>query len=160
MSEQVVRPMTADDTGAVGELRRAWTEEQAGRPIHDDGFDAAFAAWMERENDHRMTWVAAVDGAVVGMLNMLVFTRMPRPRDAASPGPARQWGYVANVFVLAAHRNRGLGGDLVSAATSHADAAGFARLVLSPSEQSRPLYRRAGFGPTSDLLLRPGPQRS
>jgi GNAT superfamily N-acetyltransferase len=158
MSQHIVRLMSAADVAAVGELRRAWTEEQAGRPIDDAGFGAAFAAWMEREDDHRLTWVAVVDGAVVGMLNLVVFTRMPRPRDAVSPGPPRQWGYVANVYVLAGHRSRGLGGELVSAATRHADDNAFARLVLSPSEQSRPLYRRLGFGPASDLLLRPGPQ--
>jgi GNAT superfamily N-acetyltransferase len=151
-----VRLMAAADVAAVAGLRRAWTEEQVGRPIQDDAFDAALAEWVQREADQRMTWVAIADMTVVGMLNMLVVTRMPRPRDDGVRGPPRQWGYVANVFVLATHRNRGLGAALMAVATRFADESEFARLVLSPSERSRRFYERAGFRPATDLLLRPG----
>jgi GNAT superfamily N-acetyltransferase len=157
MAVDGVRLMAADDVSAVAGLRRAWTEEQVGRPIEDDAFEAAFAEWVRREADQRMTWVAVAEMTVVGMLNLLVFTRMPRPRDDGFHGPPRQWGYVANVFVLATHRNRGLGAELMTAATRFADGSEFARLVLSPSERSRRFYERAGFRPATDLLLRPCP---
>ena len=46
---------------------------------------------------------------------------------------------------------------LVEAVLSYADAQGFARIVLSPSQRSIPFYRRAGFGPADALLLREHP---
>ena len=144
------------DVPAVAALRRAWTEENAGGPIEDDGFDAAFTEWFEREHDQRVTWVADVDGRVAGMLNLLVFTRMPRPRSADAPGAPDRWGYVANVYVDRAARDAGVGARLLAAATSYADEQGFARLVLSPSERSVPFYERAGFATATSLMLRPG----
>jgi GNAT superfamily N-acetyltransferase len=90
------------------------------------------------------------------MLNLLVFTRMPRPRSAAVPGGPDRWGYVANVYVLPAARDAGVGRALRDAVLAHADAEGFARLVLSPSERSVPFYERAGFVPATSLMVRPG----
>ena len=144
------------DGPAVAALRRAWTEEQAGGSIEDDGFDAAFAAWFAREHDQRVTWLAEDGGTAVGMLNLLVFTRMPRPQAAgAAPRPG-QWGYVANVYVDRGHRDAGIGRALLEAAVAFSDEQGFARLVLAPSERSVPFYERAGFGPATSLMVRPG----
>jgi GNAT superfamily N-acetyltransferase len=85
------------------------------------------------------------------MLNMLVFTRMPKPGH-----PPSRWGYLANFFVLREHRGTGIGTRLLAACTRHADEHHFARIVLSPSERSRPLYARSGFGPADSLLVRRG----
>jgi hypothetical protein len=43
------------------------------------------------------------------------------------------------------------------ASVACADAGGFARVVLSPSQRSVPFYRRAGFGPAGALLSREHP---
>jgi len=86
------------------------------------------------------------------MMNLAIFERMPRPGRAPS-----RWGYLSNAFVLAAHRNQGIGGQLVAAVLSYVDQNGFARVVLSPSERSIPFYERAGFGPAYTLMLRTSP---
>ena len=153
----MVRLASHDDGPAIARLRRAWTEENAGEPIADDAFEARFEAWFERESKQRLTWLAFVDGSdgPVGMLTMLVYDRMPFPRSPGSSRP-EQWGYVGNSFVLASHRNTGLGEQLLSACTSHADDHGFARLVLGPSERSVPFYARAGFEPATSLMVRAG----
>lgn len=147
-----VRVATAADVPVVAGLRRAWTEENAGGTVEDPSFEAVFADWFEREAGQRVTWLAEDGDRAVGMLNMLVFTRMPRP-SAADPG---RWGYVANVYVVPGDRDRGVGRLLLDAVTAHADEQGFARLVLSPSERSVPFYERAGFAPATSLMLRPG----
>ena len=95
------------------------------------------------------------------MLNMLVFTRMPRPRRPTRPG--RPSGATSRtVFVGADARNSGVGRQLLDAATAYAEEHGFARIVLSPSERSVPFYARAGFVPAtasssrrSDRVRRP-----
>lgn len=133
-------------------LRTAWTYEYTGRTppgTPDEAYVAAFRRWWAAERDRRITWLVEPDGAAVGMLNLAVFTRMPSPgRD-----PSR-WGYVANVFVLAEHRGRGLGRELLNAAVAHADAQGFVRLVLSPSPRSVSFYAHAGFVLATSLMVR------
>jgi GNAT superfamily N-acetyltransferase len=74
------------------------------------------------------------------MINVMVFVRMPRPGQ-----PERRWGYIANVFVLAAHRRTGVGSALLDAAVVHARDHWFVRLVLNPSERSIPFHRRTDF---------------
>jgi GNAT superfamily N-acetyltransferase len=143
-----VRLVAAADLELVAGLRRAWTEEQLGEPVDDAGYEDRFAAWWAAEADRRLLWVATVAGEPVGMLNVTVFERMPRPDR-----PPSRWGYLGNAFVLRRHRNSGIGAVLLDAAVSHAREAGFVRLVLAPGERSVPFYGRAGFRPANDLML-------
>jgi len=148
--EIAVRLASYDDRAAIAAMRRAWTEENAGGPIDDDGYSERFDEWLRAEQHQRLNWLALVDGVPVGMLNLLVFTRMPRP---GVPKPSR-WGYLANFYVRPAYRNVGLGAELLAACTSYADAEGFVRVVLSPSERSVPFYARGGFEPATSLMIR------
>ncbi|WP_262851616.1 GNAT family N-acetyltransferase [Mumia quercus] len=144
-----VRRAEAADTRALAALRVRWTEELRG-PVDDPTFDDRFAEWFARESAQRVAWLAETDdGAPVGMLNAMLFERMPRP--GASPS---RWGYVANVYVVPECRDAGVGSRLMEALTSYADEAGLVRLVLSPTERSVPFYERAGFTGDHDLLLR------
>ncbi|MCW2854635.1 MAG: acetyltransferase [Marmoricola sp.] len=140
------------DSALLAGLRAAWVEENSGGPVVDDGYAAAFDAWYEREREQRLTWLAFVDDACVGMLNLLVFARMPRPGM-----PDSCWGYLANFYVAAEHRGSGIGTTLLAACTGYADQAGFVRIVLSPSERSVPLYERSGFAAATSLMLRTRP---
>ena len=83
------------------------------------------------------------------MMNLAVFERMPRPgRDAGT------WGYLANAFVLEPYRNQGIGRLLLDALLAHAEAEGYVRVVLRPSERSMRFYRRAGFTADGGFLVR------
>jgi GNAT superfamily N-acetyltransferase len=155
MSMPVVRIAEAADAPALAALRRAWTAEwnQGDDGAGDKGFEARFLDWYERESARRVTWLAEVSGDPAGMVNLAVFERMPRPgRDPAS------WGYLSNAFVLAAHRNQGIGSRLLRALLDYADGHGYARVVLNPSERSVPLYGRFGFSTEHGLLVRRGPE--
>jgi GNAT superfamily N-acetyltransferase len=149
-------PTVSRDVTAVATLRRAWTEERSGGPIDDPGFEAEFAAWSDQEMAQRITWVGEVDGRAVGMLNMAVFTRMPRPKRATEPPGPSCWGYVANMFVLADYRNAGVGTQLLQTAVDHAHANGYARIVLTPTDRAVAFYARLGFAPATALMVRPG----
>lgn len=142
-----IRQTGEHDTTALAALRRAWTEEQAGHLLDDDRFEEDFAQWYAAEASRRAAFVAEFDGKAVGMVNLALFERMPKPGR-----PASRWAYLGNAFVLAAHRNRGIGTALLNAAVAHARARDCARIVLSPSERSVPFYQRAGFGPATMLL--------
>ncbi len=148
MTGIVIRRAGDADVPALATLRREWTQEWGGAGA-DPGFAERFAAWFEQERARRVTWLAETDGRPVGMVNLTVFERMPQPGRAPS-----RWGYLANAFVLAAYRDRGIGGRLLDALLRYADEHDFARVVLNPSERATPLYRRAGFQPASALLVR------
>jgi len=155
VAEVTVRIAGTADLTAITELRRASAREQdGGQPDPEAGagagagFAAEFAAWFGREEARRVFWLAEVDGRPVGSMNLMVFDRMPRPGR-----PARQWGYLGNAFVLAAHRNQGIGRRLLDAVLGYATGRGFVRVVLSPSERSIPFYRRAGFRAADELLV-------
>lgn len=141
------------DTPLLAALRRAWVEETATSSVDDPGFEERFDEWMLKEREQRLTWLGCVGGEPAGMVNMLIFTRMPRPGQVQ---PSR-WGYLANFYVRPEHRNSGLGTEMLTALTDHADAEGFVRVVLSPSEKSIPFYERGGFRAAYDLMVRPQP---
>ena len=142
-----IRQADERDTTALAALRRAWSEEQAGHPLDDDLFEEDFARWFAVEASRRAAFVAELDGEAIGMVNLALFERMPRPGR-----PASRWAYLGNAFVLAAHRDRGIGTTLLDAAVAHARERRCARIVLSPSERSVSFYQRAGFGPATMLL--------
>ena len=151
MTAPVVRIAGAADAPALAALRRAWTAEQHGH-VDDEGFEARFLDWYERESARRVSWVAEVSGEAVGMMNLAVFDRMPQPGRAAS-----SWGYLANAFVLAAYRDQGIGSLLLRALLAHADAREYVRIVLRPSGRAIPFYERLGFSADNDLLVRHRP---
>jgi GNAT superfamily N-acetyltransferase len=141
-----IRLASEADLPALAALRRQWTAELDGH-VEDHAFADAFADWWVDERERRTIWVAE-NRAVVGMGNLVEFRRMPRPGR-----PPSAWGYLGNVYVQPAHRNRGVGAALLDAAVGEARRRGYERVVLNPSERSLSLYRRAGFAPAAGLLL-------
>lgn len=143
----------ADVPALVGLRRESTFELYPAR--EDEDFGERFAAWYEQEASRRLTWLAEDkglaedEGLAVGMMNFVLFERMPRP--GLDPG---RWGYLANAYVRPDYRNQGIGGRLLDAILAYADDRGFARVVLSPSQRSVPFYRRVGFGPADELLSR------
>lgn len=144
-----VRLAGLGDVPGLAALRRHWVEEQGGIDVGGDpGFEERFAQWLVAEGDSRVTWVAEDDGgALVGMMNLALFERMP------APGRARtRWGYLGNAYVLAEHRNSGVGRAILDELLAYARREDLVRVVLSPSERSVEFYRRGGFGP-ADMLM-------
>lgn len=147
MTGAAVRRAGDADRPAVARLRREWTVEQDG-DRGDPGFEERFGAWWARESPRRITWLAEADHRLVGMMNLAVFERMPRPGRAPSC-----WGYLGNAFVLAPYRNQGIGRQLLDALLGYASEHSFARVVLSPADRAVPFYRRAGFGGADVLMV-------
>ena len=139
-----VRRAGPEDVSALASLRAEWQGAEVTEP-----FTNAFADWFEREASQRWWWVAEDPAeAVVGMVNLKVFERMPSPGGSCS-----RWGYLANLFVRTANRGQGVGAMLLGALQDDSRDAGLVRVVLSPSRQSIPLYERAGFAPADMLLI-------
>lgn len=125
-------------------LRYEWHDVSA----TDTQFDERFHEWWRSERHHRRATVALTsEERPVGMANALIYSRMP------SPGrPPARWLYAANVFVSSEFRRQGIAAALMSELVEHARAEGMVRVVLAPSEMSKPLYRSLGFRVADDLM--------
>jgi predicted N-acetyltransferase YhbS len=148
MDDDVTVRVAGDaDAGGIAALRRAWTEESLARTTADAGFGERFAGWHAAESGRRVSVVAERAGALVGMVHLAVFERMPAPERAAS-----RWGYLANAYVRTGHRDGGIGAAMVDLLLRQARELGCVRVVLAPSERSVPFYERVGFGPATMLM--------
>jgi GNAT superfamily N-acetyltransferase len=148
-----VEPAGEEALADLTRMRLAWSAEQ-GLHASDDAAVRDFAdrmrRWWDQQAGHRRAWVARGGGGeAVGMANAAVFERMPKPGT-----PPSRWLYVANVWVDPSHRRCGVGGLLMESLVGWARAEGMIRVVLAPSEVSRPLYRAFGFRAAADSLLR------
>ncbi len=164
-----VRRATEDDLAAVSDCRRRWVAERrsaaaagaaaataaaagaaaatAAGADDDPDFEARMADWWLRMADRRHTWLAWAGDWPIGMAALVVFERMPAPGS-----PTAHWGYVSQVWVDPAYRRRGVATALMGAAIEWAREQQMVRLVLNPSEISRPMYAALGFRPADDLL--------
>lgn len=146
-----IRIAAESDVGVFASLRRAWNEERAGGPIDDAGFGAVFYEWWAVERPNRTFFLVEVDGTAVGMANVKRYDRMP----AAGHSSGGCWGYVGNIFVLAEHRDTGVGRALLEEVIAWASEAGMAHLRLAPSPLSKSFYARLGFRPGAVVELDP-----
>lgn len=142
-----IRQSLPSDTPGLIELRTKWTVEQTGDPLEDPNFENDYRSW--EANNPRTTFVAELNGVLEGMLNLMVFERMPKPSKKSTC-----WIYLGNAFVMAEHRNLGVGGHLMEAAIQFSQDIHAARIVLSPSEESQGFYARHGFDRADELLVR------
>ena len=149
-SDPQIRIAGDDEVGTLAWLRRRWNEEARG-VADDPAFEDRFREWWEAEHDTRTFFLAELDGGPVGMANVKHYTRMP----AAGMDSAGRWGYVGNVFVLAEHRDVGIGQALMAHIAEWARGEGFEHLRLAPSERSIPFYARLGFVPGAVVELDP-----
>lgn len=142
----IIREERLEDRSALAALRATWAAEQDPALADDPDFEAVYSGWMDA--NPRKFFVAEQDGELVGMLNLLVFERMPKPGKEPS-----RWVYLGNVYVLPASRNSGIGAQLVEAAIEFSQGIKAARMVLSPSPASRNFYARLGFQPAAELNI-------
>ncbi|MGP5725021.1 GNAT family N-acetyltransferase [Arthrobacter rhombi] len=143
----IVRQSLPTDTSDLIKMRTAWAAEQTIEPIEDPDFGNAYRSW--EANNPRTMFVADLSGKLIGMLNLMVFERMPKPGKKSSC-----WVYLGNAFVAPDYRNGGVGGRLVEAAIQFSQDINAARIVLSPSAESQTFYARHGFEPAEELLVK------
>ncbi|MEE2570267.1 GNAT family N-acetyltransferase [Pseudarthrobacter sp. J64] len=142
-----VRAAETEDTQPIAALRATWAAEQDPAAADDPDYERAVADWMA--SNPRKFFVAEHGGQLIGMLNLMVFQRMPKPKRAASC-----WIYVGNVYVLPERRNAGIGAKLMEAAINFSESIGAVRIVLSPSAEAQTFYERLGFEPAGELSVR------
>jgi predicted GNAT family N-acyltransferase len=90
--------------------------------------------------------LAMADGHAVGTGRLI-------DRQEAPSGVEGRWGRVGRMAVLAAYRNSGVGGEILTRLEQEARALGLAGIVLHAQLHARGFYEKVGytaFGPTFD----------
>jgi GNAT superfamily N-acetyltransferase len=146
MMTTTVQVATEADHPGLARLRSAWAAEV--QPGEDAAFAGRFDSWIAEQRGWRTFWVARDGARPVGMVNLLVIERMPRPEL-----PSGRWGYLGNLFVLPAWRRRGVGTRLVDAVRAHAAARDLERVIAHPNDASLPFWRRSAFSQAADLFV-------
>jgi GNAT superfamily N-acetyltransferase len=144
----VIRTARIDDDVALRTLWARWTEEQDTGATDDPGFTGRFSSWLAHDGDSRRFWLALARDRPVGMVNLLVVHRMPRPGR-----PERAWGYLGNLFVVPERRREGVASRLVEAVFAQARRDGLVHVLLHPNEDSLSFWRSLGLRPAGDFLL-------
>lgn len=167
------RLATEADFDALAALRWDFHIEDGEATVSRDEFNAAclaFLRWgMADGNWHY--WLAEDGAEIVGHIFVHIIRTVPRPDKLM-----RHYGYVTNVYVRPAWRNRGhpdvllvrpisgepcvprpiyrngVGGELLAQVQKWATQQELELLFLWPSERSVTFYQRAGFTPSEDLL--------
>jgi GNAT superfamily N-acetyltransferase len=136
------------DAGDLAGLRWIWRAVERGEQGDPDRFRADFGDWMANHHETHLPFMVEVDGAAVGMAWLAVIERIPGPEHWT-----RLSGAIQSVYVLAEHRNGGLGSILIRELIEGARQKGLDYLSVHPSPRSFPFYRRLNFQGEGSLLF-------
>lgn len=112
---------------------------------HGDAFVRFADAFIRSESLARaredvVNWIANIDGAPAAAMSLVVV------RKVTSPGAAeRRWGYLTNCYVVAGHRNAGVGSRVLEAIQSWAKDEAFEFVIVWPSDRAFPSTSGRGF---------------
>ena len=152
--EVTIRRALPGDAADLARMRAASRAERAapnpeGYAEYERRCAAFFFAELQKHDSFVQSWVAVVDGAIVGGASLTVVPTMPRFGGSGEPLDGR----IRDVYVVPSHRRSGIGRTLTLAAVEEARRLGVDRLSLGASEMGRPLYERIGFIAKADEMV-------
>ena len=148
-----VRAAGVADAADLARLRYEFRAAERPAVEARDSFITRCTTWMRERLAPDSSWhciVAERDGAMVGHVWLEVVDKVPNP----GAGEPERHVYLTNLYVRPAARG-GPGSALVEAALAWCRERGADTVILWPSEKSRTLYARYGFGPSPDILALP-----
>jgi ribosomal protein S18 acetylase RimI-like enzyme len=95
-------------------------------------------------------WLVEESGQVVAGAGLWVIDWPPHFMDAEP-----QRAYLLNFYVAPEMRRRGLARELLTLAVAEAKARGINVVTLHASKFGKPVYERAGFNMSNEMILRP-----
>jgi len=144
-----LREARSHDAEALAELRIASLIEMGMlEPSERHGFRRRARDEFRALLDARriVAWLLIAGDDVLGCACAVFWERLPYPGTSLH-------AEVAGVYVAPQRRGRGHASALLARVLESARARGVRRIVLQPSERSRPLYRRLGFGDSGAMRL-------
>ena len=155
-----IREARAADAAALARLRYSFRAELKAAAEDEDAFLDRCTKWMALRLVDRswQCWVAELSerGREAGSGAMLVacvwvelVEKIPNPN-----GDPECHAYLTSFAVMPEHRGGGLGSRMLRTAVEWCVSRGVDSIFLWPSEKSRPLYERNGFGVAVGMMER------
>ena len=149
-----IRRARAGDERALGAMRAESSFERKGGDRRErDEHEAVCAAFFAREladpQSFLRSWVATVDGTIVGGASLAIVPTLPRYGSHTSGRDGR----VRDVYVAPAFRKRGIARALMLEILQAAKAERVDRLSLGASAMGAPLYLSLGFAYKRDEMV-------
>jgi len=149
--DAVIRPGTAEDGHALGQLRFRWRAEERGETgIDRERFVNRFASWTAEHLAINMPFVASVDDQIVGMAWLVISHRPPTPSRLE-----RYAGDIQSVYVLPDYRNQGIGAKLINTILRYVKKREFVALTVHSAIPAIDFYMRMGFVDDEQWLAYP-----
>jgi GNAT superfamily N-acetyltransferase len=160
-----IREATLKDLDLLVRQRRKMFEEISdASPAELDAVDHAYRSWARtrlKSGRYVAFLVEAGRGRVPASGALWLMPLPPRPWTRGARAP-----YLMSMFTEREERGKGYATLVVRAAVRWARAHGHKVVILHSSDESKGIYERAGFRPTSEMRLRldrgkvPGRERS
>jgi GNAT superfamily N-acetyltransferase len=135
-----VRKAIAADAAGLGGLRWRQLIEERGYTGDRTAFLELFSAWVTDHLSTHLTFLAEMDGDVVGMAWLMVADRVPTPARRL-----RRSGDVQSVYLVPERRDSGIGAALLEAVLTEARKLDLEHVTVHSSERAVPFYQRVGF---------------
>lgn len=129
------------------EFRAAEDSPVEAREAFVDRCETWMRGRLESASDRWRGWVAEPGGRLRGHVWVHLFPKVPNPAEEPEAH-----AYLTNTYVEPAYREHGLGTALVEAAVRWCRRKGVDSLILWPTDDSRPLYRRLGCAPSEGVF--------
>ncbi len=145
-----VRDAKIADAAELARLRYEFRAAERPAVEPQETFIERCTTWMRQRLAPGSSWhciIAERDGTTVGHVWLEVVDKVPNP---GADEPERHV-YLTNLYVRPDARG-GPGSALVEAALAWCRERRADTVILWPSERSRTLYARYGFGPSPDIL--------
>ncbi len=136
------RRAVSADSPALAELRLEFMRIVKDAGIEDeDAWRDELLSRFSRDLDmgHLVAWLCLDKGRIVGTSGLC-----PEGPEGEEGGPGGG-SLVFNMFTLASHRRRGIGGELLRLTLEEGRSRGLGLLRLQSTDDGRGLYERAGF---------------
>ncbi|MFC3773173.1 GNAT family N-acetyltransferase [Paenibacillus sp. GCM10012303] len=147
----IVRLATLDDVDELVQMRWDFSAEDYGLGTANfEEFHRICSEFLIKAigSGDWYIWVAEVDRTIVSHMYLQLIHKVPRP--GKSPDP--YYGYVTNVYTRPAFRSQGLGTEIHRAMEKWSKEHEVEFLILWPSSDSTPFYRRNGFSRCEEAM--------
>jgi GNAT superfamily N-acetyltransferase len=143
------RRIREDDIDVICSHRARMFQEAGASSAAISTMIEAFRGWIKARLDDGsyFGFVVEENEVVVAGVGLMLIAWPPHPLHPETS----QRGYVLNVFVEPSHRGRGIAQELMNCAEAEFREHGVQYLVLHATEAGRPLYRKLGWTPTSEM---------
>jgi ribosomal protein S18 acetylase RimI-like enzyme len=141
------------DAEAIGQQRlRMFADAGVAEEVSMGTMVANFVEWVRPRlaDDSYAGWLVEGDCQLVAGAGLWVIDWPPHFMDDE---PRR--AYLLNFYVAPEMRRRGLARELLALAVAEAKARGIKVVTLHASKFGKPVYERAGFKMSNEMILRP-----